>query len=83
MLTTAEATQVYSLLHWTPFVSLYGSTTGTEDWAEYVTVYHFTRKLKQLFRIVVRQNAQDVFVYEPVKSALVQRRVRLMKRFYS
>jgi hypothetical protein len=78
-----QAEQLYTLLRQTPFVSLYGSTAWTEDLAEYVTVYHFTRKLRQPFRIVVRQNGQEVFGYEPMKSALVKRRVRQMKRFYA
>jgi hypothetical protein len=78
-----QAQQLYALLRQTPFVSLYGSTAWTEDLAEYVTVYHFTRKLRQPFRITVRQNGQEIFGYEPMKSALVKRRARQMKRFYS
>jgi hypothetical protein len=82
-LPTIQAAQLYTLLQQTPFVSLYGSTGWTEDLAEYVTVYHFTHKLRQPFRIMIRQNGQEMFGYEPMKSALVKRRVRQMKRFYS
>lgn len=76
----ANAAQVYSSLQQTPFVSLYGSTSWAEDLAEYLTVYHFTRNLHQPFKIVLRQNAQQIWAYEPMKSALVQRRMRQMKR---
>jgi hypothetical protein len=75
-----DALQVYTLLQQTPFVSLYGSTAWTEDLAEYLTVYYFTRKLRQPFKIVLRQNEQELWAYEPMKSGLVQRRVRQMKR---
>jgi hypothetical protein len=76
----AAAAQVYTLLRQTPFVSLYGSTSWTEDLAEYLTVYYFTRKLHQPFKIVLRQNGQQIGLYEPMKSVLVQRRVRQLKR---
>jgi hypothetical protein len=76
----ADAAHLYSLLQQTPFVSLYGSSSWTEDLAEYATVYYFTRKLRQPFKIVLRQNAQQIWAYEPMKSALVQRRIRQMKR---
>jgi hypothetical protein len=79
----ADAAQVYTLLQQTPFVSLYGSSSWTEDLAEYLTVYHFTRKLHQPFKIVLRQKAQEIWAYEPMKSALVQRRVRQIKRLLS
>jgi hypothetical protein len=78
-----QAKTVYTALQRTPFVSLYGSSAWTEDLAEYVAVYHFTQQLKQPFRIVIRKNGQMIFVYEPMKSTLVQRRHREMKRFYS
>jgi hypothetical protein len=76
----ANATQVYTSLQQTPFVSLYGSTSWTEDLAEYLTVYYFTRRLHQPFKIELRQSAQVIWSYEPMKSVLVQRRVRHMKR---
>ncbi len=76
----ADATQVYSLLQQTPFVSLYGSAAWTEDLAEYLTVYYFTQKLRQPFKIVLRQHAREIWAYEPMKSALVQRRIWQMKR---
>jgi len=79
----AQAAPLYTLLQRTPFVSLYSSIGWTEDLAEYVTVYHFTQKLRQPFRITIRQNGQEMFGYEPMKSALVKRRIRQLRRFYS
>jgi hypothetical protein len=83
LLPVGQATQVYTALQRTPFESLYGSSAWTEDLAEYVSVHHFTHKLKQPFRVVIHNGPQEVFRYEPMKKVLVQRRRRVMKRFYS
>lgn len=78
----SEAPTVYESLRKTPFVSLYGSLNWFDDLAEYVTVYHLTEILKQPYRIVVRKDGAEVFVYEPMKSSLVRERIGEMKRFY-
>ncbi|TVT40522.1 hypothetical protein FNT36_13675 [Hymenobacter setariae] len=74
-----KAAQVYASLQQTPFVSLYGSSSWTEDLAEYLTVYYFTHRLHQPFRIVLRQHAQELWAYEPMQSGLVRRRMRQLK----
>jgi len=50
--------------------------------AEYVVVYHFTEVLKQPFRIVIRKEGKEIFLYEPMQSDLVRGRAAQMKRFY-
>jgi len=45
-------------------------------------VYHFTEVLKQPFRIVIRKEGKEIFLYEPMKSDLVRGRAAQMKRFY-
>ncbi|MEI9910588.1 MAG: hypothetical protein WDO71_13485 [Bacteroidota bacterium] len=77
-----KAQSVYLVLERTPFVSLYASCSWHEDLAEYLTVYHFTRQLKQPFRIIIRDNKREIFIYEPMKSELVRSRIKQMKRFY-
>jgi hypothetical protein len=77
-----QAPQVYRALRRTPFVSLYGGRNSLEDLAEYVTVYHLAEVLKQPYRIVIRRGNDEVFVYEPMKSDLVRRRIGQMKHFY-
>jgi hypothetical protein len=77
-----RAEVVYASLHWTPFVSLYGSRNWYEDLAEYVAVYHWTEVLKQPYRIVVRREGKEVFTYEAMKSDLVRGRVDQMRQFY-
>lgn len=77
-----QAVTVYESLQRTPFVSLYGSCNWFEDLAEFVSVYHFTEKLGQPFRIVVRNDDEVVFSYEPMKSKLVKARIGAMDRFY-
>lgn len=78
----AQAEEIYASLRHTPFVSLYGSRAWSEDLAEYLSVYHWTQIFKQPYRIVLRQGAKQIFVYEPMKSPLVRRRIDQMKPFY-
>lgn len=77
-----QAEAVYQSLRRTPFVSLYGSTNCSDDLAEYVAVYHWTQRLRQPFRIVVRKQEQTVLVCEPMKSELTRSRIGQMKQFY-
>lgn len=78
-----QAEAVYQSLRRTPFVSLYGTASWHEDLAEYVAVYHWTQKFKQPYRIVLHKSEQTVFMYEPMRSNLVRRRMGQMKRFYA
>jgi hypothetical protein len=77
-----QSESLYKALSRTPFVSLYGSSNWFDDVAEYLAVYHMTEVLEQPFRVVIRKKGNEVFVYEPMKSDLVRRRVGQMKRFY-
>jgi hypothetical protein len=78
-----SARTVYLAFKRTPFISLYSTSSQHEDLAEYLTVYHFTQKLKQPFQIIIRDKEKKVFVYEPMKSKLVKSRIKYMKMFYS
>lgn len=78
----SRAESLYQTLTRTPFVSLYGASNWLDDLAEYLSVYHFTHKLKQPFRIILRKNGREVFSYQPMKSKLVQSRIKEMQRFY-
>jgi len=77
-----QVESVYRSLRRTPFVSLYGSRNWYDDLAEFVAVYHFTKVLKQPYRIVIRKEGKVVFDYKPMKSDLVRSRASEMKRFY-
>jgi len=77
-----SAKDLYQIIKSTPFVSLYRTSSWLDDLAEYLSVYQFTRKLKQPFRIILRKNGREVFSHQPMKSKLVQRRIKKMKRFY-
>jgi hypothetical protein len=81
-LAIGQAEAVYSSLRRTPFVSLYGSSNWNDDLAEYVALYHLTEVLKQPYRIVIRKEGDEVFVYEPMRSDIVRGRFGQMKRFY-
>jgi len=77
-----RADSIYSSLSKTPFVSLYSSSNWYDDLAEYVAVFHWTEILKQPYKIVIRKESKKVFVYEPMKSNLVRKRVGQIKQFY-
>lgn len=77
-----QAEAVYAYLRRTPFVSLYGSTNCGDDLAEYLALYHWTAILKQPYRIIIRKDGKQVFLYEPMKSPLVRSRIDQMKPFY-
>jgi hypothetical protein len=47
-----------------------------------VAWHHLTSRMGQPYRIVVRERGQDVLVYEPMASPLVQRRLRLLMPMY-
>lgn len=81
-LTMDQAEAVYNSLRRTPFVSLYGGTNWHDDLAEYLSVYHWTQVFKQPYRIVLRKEGKEFFIYEPMKSDLVRSRIGQMKQFY-
>jgi hypothetical protein len=81
-LPVGQAEAIYTSLRNTPFVSLYGSRNWYDDLAEYVSVYHLTKVLKQPYRIVIWKEGKEVFAYEPMKSKIVRSRLGQMKRFY-
>lgn len=78
----ALAQQIYKSAVLKPFVSLYSTSSWHEDLAEYLTVSHFTKKLKQPYRITIYEQNKKIFTYEPMKSPSVTSRMALMKYFY-
>jgi hypothetical protein len=77
-----RAEAVYTALGRTPFVSLYGSSSWSDDLAELATLYHLTQKLGDPYRIVIRDRGREVFTYEPMASPLVKARFDQLARFY-
>jgi hypothetical protein len=80
---STEAIPVYKELVQSPFVSLYSTASWHEDVAELLTVYHLTNVYKQPFRIIIKQNGKVLQQFEPMKSAFVQKRLPLLRRFYA
>jgi len=76
------ARKIYQSAARKPFVSLYATSSWHEDLAEYLTVTHFTKKLKQPFRITIQNRGKEIFSYEPIKSATVSSRIPFMQYFY-
>ncbi|HTV01952.1 MAG TPA: hypothetical protein VMF13_15495 [Luteitalea sp.] len=78
----ADADAVYAALRRTPFVSLYASSNWHDDVAELVAWHYLTSRLRQPYRIVVRDAGREVLSYEPMAAPLVQARLRLLTSFY-
>jgi len=77
------APQVYKKLSETPFPSLYGMAAWSEDIAELTTIYHLTKKLNQPFHVVVTKGDVELARFEPMKNALVRRRLKHLGIFYA
>ncbi|WP_394839440.1 hypothetical protein LVJ94_21370 [Pendulispora rubella] len=77
-----RAEAVYAALQRTPFVSLYASSNWSDDLAEAVAWYHLTERLGQPYRIVIRDQGNQVFAYEPMKSPVVRNRFDALSKFY-
>ncbi len=78
----ASAPGIYRALSKMPFVSLYATASWSEDIAELETIYHLTHKIKQPFYVYVKKGNHEVARFEPMKSKLVQERLRHLKVFY-
>lgn len=77
----SESIETYRKLSKTPFVSLYGSISWTEDIAEFVFFYHLTEKLKESYRINIHNKKRLIFSLEPMKSSLVIKRIPSIEEF--
>ncbi len=75
-----QAQAVYDDLRKTPFVSVYARSMAPEDLAELAAWRQMTQKLGQPYRIEIREGARVVFVFEPMKSALVRNRLPHLAR---
>ena len=78
-----DAVMLYRQLANTPFVSLYGSQSWAEDFAELITFYHLTERLHQPFTINYYENGEKTFDYSPMKSAKIQNRINKIISIYT
>ena len=77
-----DAVMLYKQLAKTPFVSLYGSLSWAEDFAELITFYHLTEKLHQPYEIKCYEKGKLVYSYSPMNSLKVQQRLHTIKNIY-
>jgi len=73
-----EMIHVYRELQKTPFASLYSYFSWAEDFAEYVTLYHFTQNLDLNYKITIRENNKQIFEYEPFENDMILSRASLL-----
>ena len=79
----ALAPDIYQKLSKTPFASLYGMASWSEDIAELESIYHLTKKMNQPFYIIVKKDNNEIFRFEPMSNKLVKKRLRYLKVFYT
>lgn len=77
-----SASEIYMALQKTPFVSLYGMASWSEDFAELATIYHLTKKMNQPFSVSVSNNKRELTRFEPMKNKLVKRRLKQLALLY-
>jgi len=78
-----KAQALYEDLERTPFVSIYASLMVVEDIAELAAWRQMTEKYGQPYCIEVRDGAQVIYSYEPMKSSLVRSRLSQLDLFDS
>jgi hypothetical protein len=78
----SDAVDLYKQLSASPFVSLYGSLSWSEDLSEYLLFYHLTLKLGQPYIITVLKNGNAVYLLEPMKNERVKERTAFLELFY-
>ena len=69
-LTLRSAYQMYSDLTRTPFVTLYGSTSWSEDFAELVAVWFFQERFGSILQVSVVRHGDTLVEYSPATSEL-------------
>jgi hypothetical protein len=82
ILSISNAADIYTRLKQTPFASLYSRNSWHEDLAEYITLFYFTQRLIQPFRIILKKGNEIIFKYEPMKSELVKERIKSLNHFF-
>ncbi|MFC1725283.1 hypothetical protein ACFL4T_06625 [candidate division KSB1 bacterium] len=78
----SDAESVYKQLFNSPFISLYGSMSWAEDFAELVTFYHLTAKLKQPCMIKFYKGQELLYNLDPSQSPNVQKRIKSLQSLY-
>ena len=77
----SEAPELYERLAQTPFVTLYGSLSWMEDWAEYMAAYMSINIYGQPWSLKVTHNGETVFeTGSPFDRELVARRMEFVER---
>lgn len=77
-----QASSVYESLKQSPFVSLYASMNWAEDFAEFVTWYHFTSVLRQPYELMITVDGEIVGSYAPMECDEVRKRIPIIADIY-
>lgn len=78
----SDSSDLYKKFSKSPFVSLYGSMSWSEDLAEFILFYHLTQKMDSKYEINVYEKERKIFSYQPMKSEKVKMRFKSVEEFY-
>jgi len=77
-----KAPELYREFMKSPFVSLYGSQSWAEDFAEMAMAYHLAVKLREPFAVVVEKNGVELSRFSPLGSPRVKARLGYLGKLY-
>ncbi len=78
----SRAPELYRRLEGSPFVSLYGTISWSEDLAEFLMYYHLSEALGQGYSITVSPPDEPAKAYRPLSKPSVRKRIRSLRSFY-
>jgi len=81
-LDASKISLVYEKLSHTPIISANSARNWAEDFADMITFYHLTQKLKQPFRITISEKGKADIVYEPMKLSQPPARLSVIYGMY-
>jgi len=79
----SDISGIYKDLSNSPFVSLYGSLSWAEDFAELMTWYHITEKMGLPYEINLYKDNNLLSTYKPMNSPLVKSRINFIQKIYN
>jgi hypothetical protein len=78
----SKISSLYEKLSRTPVMSAYSSKSWAEDFADTITFYHLTQKLKQPFIITISEKGKSDVVYQPLEIAQPLARLKVINGMY-
>ncbi len=76
------AQEVYDQLLTTPFISLYGTMSWAEDFAELATWHHYTEVLGETYQVILKRDSMNIREWGFLENPLVEERLASLDVLY-